>query len=474
MSRYRLVAILVILVILASSQSATAVHSAAQGLVSSDSRFGAVESFFRPADAVEAGVGWERIIFEWRYLQPNSPIDWDTSHVPDQWLNDARRDGRMVVGLVKNAPHWATGSDLLGAVPLGLDLPIDDPGNGWAAFIRKLVRYYGVRWNIHHWIIYNEPDIRPEETQQFEFAGTVEDYYKVVKVAYKAAKAADPQAVIHLAGFTFWQDVVHERQLYAERFLRHAVSDPEGRQNNLFFDVLTVHAFPGTDWLARVITQTRSLPISFGFPKPVWINEFNARPTSDTGWPIRPMHDNETPITLEEQATFIVQGAALALALGVERIEVYKLFDNDVAEGYEAWGLVRADGSRRPGYYALKTVSQYFNATTKAQRYTRGGAMLVTLTQPGKTVYVIWNTTTEPLRARIKASRKDATGTQLVSVLGEVETPEYGEVAGGSYEFALPPCTTPCEIHGEPLILVQPGEPQAVWSINKGEKVKVN
>ena len=84
------------------------------------SRIGAVESFFRPDDAVEAGVGFERIIFEWRYFQPNGPDDWDTSSVPDKWLTDARLGGRSVIGLIKNAPHWATGSDLLGAPPKAL------------------------------------------------------------------------------------------------------------------------------------------------------------------------------------------------------------------------------------------------------------------------------------------------------------------------------------------------------------------
>src|SRR5579859_6647435 len=66
------------------------------------SRIGAVESFFRPDDAVEAGVGFERIIFEWRYFQPNGPDDWDTSSVLDKWLSDARLGGRSVIGLIKN------------------------------------------------------------------------------------------------------------------------------------------------------------------------------------------------------------------------------------------------------------------------------------------------------------------------------------------------------------------------------------
>ncbi len=474
---YRIVLIAFIVIILASGQSAAAQQPGGQPdqrLAGTDSRFGAVESFFRPEDAVEAGVGWERIIFEWRYLQPNGPGDWDTSHVPDQWLHDARRDGRMVVGLIKNAPHWATGSDLLGAVPQGLDLPIDDPGNTWAAFVRRLVEYYGSKWDIHHWIIYNEPDIRPEDTQQFEFAGTVEDYYRMVKVAYKTAKAADPLAVIHLAGFTFWQDVVHNRVQYAERFLRLADADPEARQNNFFFDVLTVHVFSGTDWLWRVINQTRSLPMSFGMSKPVWIDEFNVRITSDTGWPLRPVQDGESPVSLADQASFIVQGSALALAAGVERIEVYKLYDNDVTVGYEAWGLIRADGSRRPGYYALKTVSHYFNATTSAHRYTTASVVLVTLVQPGKTVYVVWNRTSEPVKARIKAVDVDKTSAQLVSIVGEVSTLTLEDTSGGSYELDLPPCSAPCLVQGEPRILIQPGDPQAVWAIKNADMVKVN
>src|SRR5579871_3605257 len=53
--------------------------------------------------------------------------------------------------------------------------------------------------------------VRSQNTQTFEFAGTVADYYKVVKVAYIAAHAVDPQVVIHLAGLTYFQDVVYSR-----------------------------------------------------------------------------------------------------------------------------------------------------------------------------------------------------------------------------------------------------------------------
>ncbi len=445
-----------------------------QPFSSADKRFGAVESFFRPDDAAEAGIGWERIVFEWRYLQPNGPGDWDTSHIPDQWLRDARKGGRMVVGLLKNAPSWATGSDLLGAVPQGLDLPIDDPGNSWARFVRKVVDYYGSRWAIHHWIIYNEPDIRPEDTPNFEFAGTVEDYYQMVKVAYQVAKATDPKAVIHLAGFTFWQDTVHGRHLYLERFLRVADADPEAHKNDLFFDVLTVHVFAGTDSVWRMTQLLKSMPQSFGYPKPVWIDEFNVRITADSGWPIQPAKDGEVPVTLADQAAFIVQASALALAAGVDRLSVYKLYDNDVADGYEAWGLIRADGTRRPGFYAWETVIRYFGGTAQAKRFSSAGVTLVTLVQPERTVYVLWNQTTGPLEVRVQAVDNRVADAILVSDTAETETLPLAQTASGAYEFDLPPCTTPCFIQGAPRILVQRGAPQAVWALKNSDIVKIN
>src|SRR5262249_42139883 len=121
LSRVALVLVLVALCVPAHAQNLNPGVSA--------NPFGAVESYQRPSDAAEAGVGWDRVIFEWRYFQPNGPDDWDTSSIPEQWLKDAQSSGRMIVGLVKNAPNWATGSTLLGANPKGLDLPIDDPQN---------------------------------------------------------------------------------------------------------------------------------------------------------------------------------------------------------------------------------------------------------------------------------------------------------------------------------------------------------
>ncbi len=186
------------------------------------------------------------------------------------------------------------------------------------------------------------------------------------------------------------------------------------------------------------------------------------------------MGSGDPPITLKEQSWFIIQGAALALAAGAERAEVYKLYDNDVGENYEAWGLVRADGTRRPGYYALQTANRYFNDTIKAERFTTMSAVLVTLQQPDQTVYVMWNRSQSPLYARIKTAGKTGADAVTVSVTGQVGAAPVEDRAGGSYELLLPPCNEPCLVEGEPRILIRKGIPQTVWIVKEKEVVKIN
>jgi len=425
-------------------------------------RIGSVEAYHRPGEAVQAGVAWDRIIFEWRYFQPNNGKELITTTVPDAWLDQAVRGKRQILGLIKNAPKWATGSDLLGAPALNLDLPINDPNNYWANYVRKLVSYYSKTWGIKHWIIYNEPDIRPENTQQFEFAGDVEDYYKTLKVAYKAAKSVDPQAIIHMAGLTYWHDVTYERNPYMERLLKLALADPEARRNNLFFDVATVHAFNKTQSVWFITQLFQRLNAQAGFPKPIWIDELNAVVTVDKGYSQKGMWFKTAP---DQQAMFIIQGMALGLAAGAERVSVYRFDDTDASEHNEAWGVIRHDGTRRDGFYALQTATRYFGRTKIASRLRNDLMTLVMLQQPdGTTVYVAWNRTRNPITARFAAARSTRPA-QLVSITGQVTTIPASESLEGYYDLVLPSCKTECEIEGEPRILIQAGSPLPVVTL---------
>ncbi len=347
-----------------------------------DPRFGAVEAFWDPQAAADAGVGWERILFYWSQLQPGGPDDWNTLHVPDEWLQTAQAQGREVVGLLKNTPAWAADADqpLEASPPRGLDLPLDDPGNVWAAFVRRAAGYYGPR-GVHRWIIWNEPDIAAG-TYGEEWHGTAEQYYRLLKVAYLAIKQVDPEARIHLAGVTYWHDPG-----WLRRFLAIAAADPEAPAHNFFFDVASLHIYFQTDTVDYIVNETRAALNATGMSKPIWINETNASPDEDPQWPVvRP----RWRVDLREQASFILQAYALGLAAGAERIAVYKLMDAGLPAGGEPFGLLRPDHSRRPAFDAYQLAIRQYAGTGSARAARDPLWAQVTLNQGGRTTRVLW------------------------------------------------------------------------------------
>jgi len=441
-------------------------------------RFGVVEAYFRPEDARELGVGWERIVFEWPRFQPDGPDQFDTTAIPEEWLRAARDGGRDVVGILKNVPYWASGGDLLGLPPTGLDLPIDAPANYWAAFVARAVRYYGETWGITHWIIFNEPDIRPGEMDYYEFDGEVADYYQMLKVAYLAAKAVNPEVTIHLAGMAWWGDKAAYRLPYLQRLLYVASNDSEARAHGFFFDVVMVHTYFGTSNVWTMLQDTRDILAEFGLAnKPIWIDETNASPSLD---PAALPCDAPYRVTLSQQADFIVQAAALSLAAGVERFAIYRLYDNHYAPGQMPWGLVRVDGTRRPAFARYRDIIRLFEPTERASYLFSDHASLVRLEQGGRTLLVMWARRPVPVRFHIRALDDDSeqavvrlrydgtAGVPLTEIEMRPREEDLQAFAGRWYAVDAPGALAADRfgnvmVEGSPVIVAIEGGPRTVW-----------
>ncbi len=432
----------------------------ASALAPPDPRFGAVEAYEAPEQATLAGVGWERIIFWWHELQPNGPDDWNGQYFPDEILDRELAQGREVVGLLKNTPYWATDGEPLRGVPRGLYLPYDDPNNLWASFVRRVVSHYAGR--IDHWIIWNEPDVWDGEHVGHAWAGSVEDYYQLLKVAYLAAKEANPKCVIHLTGLTYWWDWVYGRRQYFERFLEVAAQDPTAPQHGYYFDVVTLHIYFKPQTVYEITSFFRQAMQAHGLDKPVWINETNAAPSHD---PSRPVHDPRFVISLDEQASYIIQACALGLAAGVERIAVYKMMDkaSDVNANPEPYGLVRADGSLRPAFHAYQVATTHLAGFRQTSLARRGDVDQVTIDRGERTTTVLWNRSPVTQTVAVQAIAPQA---DLVNKEGETRTLTADN---GQYVLTLPGalCSDPtgCFIGGSPLLLVEEGPPSARGSL---------
>jgi polysaccharide biosynthesis protein PslG len=434
------------------------VFTSAQEAPPDPNRFGIVEGFWFPEQTCALGVGWERIIFDWSQHQPNGADDWYTLNVDDRWLVAADACNREVVALLKHTPAWATDGTAGVGVPRGLNLPIDDPDNLWANFIRRTVDYYASR-GVSHYIIWNEPDI-DSTTYGYEFEGTLEDYAQLLKVAYLVAKETNPAAVIHLAGTTYWHDVNEGREPYMTRLVEYLVAQPEAAEHAYYFDVLSLHLYFKTDSVYEIVTEMREILDSNGLvDKAIWINETNAAPTVDPAWPVnRPVFN----LNLQQQAHFLVQASVLSLAAGAERIAVYKLYDQALAEGGESFGILSPrDASPRPAFATWAMIAERFNDVQSATLYQSETLDLVHLVHTnGQQSIVAWTRTAEETTIEIIASSDKA---YRIDYLGSksIIRPE-----NGVYRLTLFPALCEegegCFLGGETIIIVQPNAATSV------------
>ncbi len=410
----------------------------------SDPRFGAIESFWAPQEAAELGVGWERILFYWNEIQPKDADDWNTLHVLEEWLVEANAQDRVVIGLLKNTPAWATDGDPFSGVPRGLYLPHDDPNNLWANYIRRVVAYYAPR-GVHNWIVWNEPEIK-KGVYGHEFSGSVEDYYQLLKVAYLVAKEMDPQAVIHLAGWSYWHDPDYLRQ-----FLKVAAADPTAIKNEYYFDLISLHIYFRVETVSSLVQEVDRIQNSFDVDKPIWINETNASPNLNPWWPVkRPVFQ----VDLDQQAWYVVQAHALGFGAGAESIGVYKLIDILLPDGGESFGILRPDYSKRPAYLAYKTVIEQlrgFNGPAQIQTFP--DYFLVNFPLPDGVTRILWTRKARTITLAVPALAETAV---IVDALGQEEQIAADD---GYYEITLEGarCEKECEIGGPPLFLVEKG-----------------
>lgn len=417
-----------------------------------DTRFGAVEAYMAPDKAADLRVGWDRMVVRWYERQPDNPDQWNVPGEEADRVNAALAAGREMTILLMGTPPWATDGPAIGGVPRGLYLPVDDPNNLWAGFVRRMASEYAGR--VNHWIIWNEPDIAPEDFGA-QFEGSVQDYYQLVKVAWQAAKQANPQAVIHLAGLTHWHDVVYGRKPYLQRFLEAASQDPTARRNNYYFDAVSLHLYFRSETVYDIVNLYRGLLRRYGLRQAIWLNETNAAPMDD---PHLPWNAPLFSLTMDQQASFIVQAFALALAAGAERVSVYKLI-NPVVQfpGGDYYGLYRPDGSPRPAAEAYRAVTTHFAGVRRTTLITLRSHYIARLERPGAVTRVLWARRDQAVTLRLRLTA-GAVGVVLYDQYGVAQPLVVDR--NGAFTLTLPAavCGDPnhgCLLGGAPWLLVE-------------------
>jgi hypothetical protein len=417
-----------------------------------DRRFGVVEAYDAPAAATELGAGWTRVPFLWSQMQPNGAHEW-LPPISDEVLAAEIAQGRQPVGLVITTPAWATDVAIGPGVPQGLHTGHNEPNNQWAIFLRRLVTTYAGR--IDAWIIWNEPDVFDPNHPGYTWGGSVEDFLQLQRVAYVTIKEANPGATVIFAGTSYWWDAAYGRDLYFRRYLDALIQDKNAPGNNYYCDAVALHLYFQPDFVYSITALYHQLMREHGFDKPVWIVETNAAPSLD---PQMPAPDSRFAITLEEQAAYIIQAFAMGIAGGAARISLYKMIDTptDLAANPEPFGLVRADGSRRPAFNAYRVASTYLAGFQGGQLEQRPEVSIATIQRTSGTTTVLWTRTPSPATVQVPADPNGQGSAILVDMWGQRRTLS---ASNGVYTVQLPgaSCThgPPCIIGGPPYMIVE-------------------
>jgi hypothetical protein len=174
----------------------------------------------------------------------------------------------------------------------------------FATYVRTTVQHY--RDRLHVWEILNEPIYTSYALPRGK-GYQVEDYVRLLQVAYQAVKAADPTALV--IGGIAGGPATYTREFIAAGGLR-------------WVDALNLHIYPGLtapEEYAEPLRQLREQMQAAGLERPIWFTE--GAYYADDDKPFEPYRDWLEPLDSERQAAeWQVQFNTLLLAYGTEKI----------------------------------------------------------------------------------------------------------------------------------------------------------
>lgn len=342
-------------------QAATRRHIAGRGS-GSDSPFGVNVVVTSRSNGLQVGlaldlahaanIGWTRIPFPWSAIQPTgSTADFA---LPDQIVNRAAQNNLRVLGLLGYATPWNTTAPATETRPAQREHYPPADYDAWSRFVfTTVVRY---RNTVHYWEIWNQPDLgsTPDAMRVCNgfWCGTAAQYARLLSVAYRAIKSADPTASVLFGGLALGgaeQNV---------NFMFDVLTDPDnpGTQS---FDVMNFHVYGSkTEALKRLNFVKSQLAFGGAGLRPIWITEF--------GYPSDSALQNVAPYTGGDagQAAYVRDMAPYLLSLGARKVFWFQLVDSDPAvspaDPFASYGLLTLALAKKPAYDAYaETIRSY-------------------------------------------------------------------------------------------------------------------
>lgn len=283
-------------------------------------------------------ASWVRTRIEWEFVEPEDvdPADYNWA-AADSAVAAARPDKGWLnlIITIERLPSWARLN------PDAYDGPIHpDALDDFAEFLTALVeRYDGDGYRdapgqpvISHWELFNEPDANGTR-----WGGDGTEYAAMLKVAYPAIKAANPDAKVLFGGIAY-DGFDYQGGTFDSDFLDDVLSGGGGA----YFDVMNFHAYPqfAPNWdsqstgLREKTAVIRANLAEYGLDKPIVISESGMHNSTD-----RDSSD-------AKQIDRMVQLVTHAYAANVDVLVWFMLYD--AGHGLLPYGLIKSSDPPEP------------------------------------------------------------------------------------------------------------------------------
>ena len=288
-----------------------------------------------------AGVRWVRIDMAWRGFEEQGRgviSQWYVKRA-DSVVDMARARGMKVLVTLLDTPAWANGGQ-------SKNVPPTDVAD-YARFTNWMATRFAGR--VQAWEVWNEPNL-----DDFWLGEDPVRYAQLVRAAYPAIKAGDPQALV-VAGAIAQNDDAWLARMYDAGAGGH-------------FDVLATHPYQGPIdaepelpdngkwWIMDHIGAVRNLMVARGDAgKQLWATEFGWSAHANTGFEA----SWDRGVSEATQADYLVRAVKWFGSKHPYVTNVFWYNERNKATGdihEDNFGLLRHDLSPKPAYHALKNL----------------------------------------------------------------------------------------------------------------------
>ena len=391
-----------------------------------DSIFGvgyAVEGYAKIV--AKMGAKWVKIpLVPWGVIEPRPPqngrhfYQWKRL---DNLVKEYQDAGLHIQIVIKAACRW--GAKHFAPPPESWRKsypPKEKYWDDYYQFVYNLVERYdgdgyndmpGLRYPIRYY------EIESEAEHPIFWAGTIEEYGRLLKTAYKAAKKAHPETKIILSGINFGkllddnpslQELKHKIKRLPRRYKKALFFIRKTLAMGDYYDVIDYHynrdytgAYGAVKWIRRELAR-------HGYHKEIWAGDTASVPwVTDRGHrdiltiltnPLHPRHQKIMKWFRAEQAKLSVKKFIVAAELGIKKVflESIRDFPKHAYKGAakESWflaGILNEDKTPRPVFYAYAQLTKKINNFQKIERLPRKGIYLYRVYfLDKKPIYIAW------------------------------------------------------------------------------------